>query len=162
MRPCRQPKWLPHVHDGKADARALLGAKPGVELRQARFRAILAAKPDRTPTQEVADDDPVAVALADRDLVDPDHPWARSARMCELRRHVLHLQRLDRVPVERQLLRHVRDRCLPTAPTDKIRKALGVERIVRQKLQPLTFHLAAVAAVNTPHLQFQKYPRVPA
>ena len=130
MRPCRQPKWLPHVHDGKADARALLGAKPCVELRQARFRAILAAKPDRTPTQEVADDDPVAVALADRDLVDPDHPWARSARMCELRLHVLHLQRL--------------------------------ERIVRQKFQPLTLHLAAVAAVNAPHLQFQKYPRVPA
>ena len=82
--------------------------------------------------------------------------------MCELRLHVLHLQRLDRVPVERQLLRHVRDQCLPTAPPDKIRKALGVERIVRQKLQPLTLHLAAVAAVNAPHLQFQKYPRVPA
>ena len=51
---------------------------------------------------------------------------------------------------------------IATAPPDKIRKALGVERIVGQKLQPLTLHLAAVASVNAPHLQFQKYPRVPA
>src|SRR5438045_866861 len=40
-------------------------------------------------------------------------------------------------------------------------KANGVERIVRQKVEPLPFHLAAVAAIKAPHLQFQKYPRVP-
>jgi hypothetical protein len=76
--------------------------------------------------------------------------------------HVLHLQRLDRVPVERQLLRHVLDCRLPAATTDKIGKALGVERIVRQKIEPLPFHLAADAAIDPPHLKFQKYPRVPA
>jgi len=43
---------------------------------------------------------------------------------------------------------------------DKIGKALGVERIVRQKVEPLPFHLAAVAAIKAPHLQLQEYPRV--
>jgi hypothetical protein len=56
----------------------------------------------------------------------------------ELGLHVLHLQRLDRVPVERQFLRHVLDRRLPATPPDKIGEALGVERIVRQKVEPLS------------------------
>src|SRR5262249_38558746 len=47
-------------------------------------------------------------------------------------------------------------------PPNKIAEALGVERIVRQKIEPLPFHLAAVAAINPPHLQLQQYPRVPA
>jgi len=74
----------------------------------------------------------------------------------------LNLQRLDRVPIERQFLRHVLDRRLPAAPPDKIGKALGVKRVVRQKVEPLPLHLAATAALNSPHLQFQKYPRVSA
>src|SRR5262249_42559299 len=45
---------------------------------------------------------------------------------------------------------------------DIIGKALGVERIVRQKVQPLALHLATVTAVEPPHLQFQKNPRVAA
>src|SRR5512144_3097178 len=65
------------------------------------------------------------------------------------------------VPVQRQLLRHVRDRSLPAASPDKVGEALGVERIVRQKVEPLPLHLAAVAAIEAPHLQLQEYPRVP-
>src|SRR5437764_7019562 len=41
-------------------------------------------------------------------------------------------------------------------------KTLGVERVVRQKVQALPFHLAAMVAVNTPHLQFEEHPRVSA
>src|SRR5262249_4514476 len=58
--------------------------------------------------------------------------------------------------------RHVLDRRRPTATADIIGKALGVERIVRQKVQPLALHLATVAAVEAPHLQFQKNPGVAA
>jgi hypothetical protein len=38
------------------------------------------------------------------------------------------------------------------ARTDIIGKALGVERIVRQKVEPLALHLATVTAVEAPHL----------
>src|SRR5947209_14669387 len=59
-----------------------------------------------------------------------------------------------------QLLRHVRDRRLPAAAPDKIGEAFGVERIVCQKVELLPLHLAAVAAIEPPHLQLQVYPRV--
>jgi hypothetical protein len=47
MRLRRQAERLPHVHDGKANARTLALAEPGVELPHARLRAVLAAKPNR-------------------------------------------------------------------------------------------------------------------
>ena len=162
MRIRRQSERLPHVHDRQANARTLLLAEPGVELAHARLRAVLAAKPDRPAAHKVADHDPVTVTFADRNLVDADHPRTRRAHALELGFHVLHVQRLDRVPVQRQFLRHVLDRRPPAAPADKVRKALGVERIVRQKVEPFPLHLATTAALDPPHLQFQKYPRVAA
>jgi hypothetical protein len=137
-------------------------AEPGVELTHTRLRAVGTAEPDRPAAHQVAHHDPVTVALADGNLVDPDHPRAGRASACKLSFHVLRLQRLDRVPIERQFLRHVLDRRLPAAPPDKIGKALGVKRVVRQKVEPLPLHLAATAALDPPHLQFQKYPRVSA
>src|SRR5580700_2091782 len=50
----------------------------------------------------------------------------------------------------------------PAPPADKISKALGVERIVRQKVEPFPLHLATAVARDPPHLKFQKYPRVAA
>ena len=131
MRIGRQAERFPHVHDGEANARALPLAEPGVEPAHARLRAVLAAEPDRPAAHQVADHDAVGVTLADRNLVDPDHLWTGRPRARQLSPHVLHLQRLDRVPIQRQFLRHVLDRRLPAAPADKIGKALGVERIVR-------------------------------
>jgi hypothetical protein len=162
MRIGRQTERLPHIHDREANARALLLAEPGVELAHARLRAVGAAKPDRPAAQEVADHDPVGVTFADRYLVDADHLRTRRARALELGFHVLHVQRLDRVPVQRQFLRHVLDRRRPTAPAHVVRKALGVERIVRQEVEPLPLHLATTVAIDPPHLQFQIYPSVAA
>jgi hypothetical protein len=54
------------------------------------------------------------------------------------------------------------DRRRSTAPADVIGKALGVVRIVRQKVEPLALHPAAVATVEPAHLQFQENPRVAA
>src|SRR5258705_7916276 len=158
----RQAERLRHVHHSKAKARALPRAKPGVEGAHARLRAVLAAEPDRPPRNEVADHDAVGVTFANRNLVDADRPRCWRARARKLGSHVLHLQRLDRVPVQRQFFRHVFDRRLSAAPADIISKALGVERIVRQKIQLLSLHLAAIAALDPPHLQLQIYPRVPA
>jgi hypothetical protein len=73
-----------------------------------------------------------------------------------------HVQRLPRVPVQRQFFRDVLYR-RPSAPsTDEVSKALGVERVVRQKLEPFSLHLAATAAIDPSNLQFQIYPSVAA
>src|SRR6516225_8613701 len=155
MRGRRHPKRLPHVHHGKANTRALL-TKPGVELRHAGFRPVLAAKPDRPTPLEIADHNPIGMTLADRNLVDPDRPRTRRARACQLRLHVLHLQRLDGVPIKRQFLRNIRDRCLSATAADKIGKALGVERVVCQKVEPFLLHLAAATAIEAPYLQLKQ------
>src|SRR5712671_2859011 len=129
----RGSERLPHVHHGQANARTLLLAKPAIEFRHARLRAILAAKPDRPTPQQIADHDSISVPLADCDLINADGERTRRARALKLRLHVLHLQRLDSVPVELQLLGNVRDRRLPATASDKIRKALGVQRITARK-----------------------------
>ncbi len=41
-------------------------------------------------------------------------------------------------------------------------KALGIKRIVRQKLQPLPLHFAAASAIHSPNLELQIHPRVAA
>jgi hypothetical protein len=71
----------------------------------------------------------------------------------------LHLQRLDRVPVELELLCDIADRRLPAAAADIERKALGEVRIVRQKIQPLALYGAAMAAPDAPHFKFQNSPK---
>src|SRR6478672_11294991 len=162
MRTRRHPKRLPHVHHSKANTRALLLAKPGVELRHAGSPSVLTAKPDRSTALKIADHDPIGRTLADRNRVDPDGQGTRSACACELRLHVLHLQRLDGVPIKRQFLRNIRDRRLSATAADKICKALGVERVVCHKVEPFLFHLAAATAINAPHLQFKQYSHVPA
>src|ERR1700730_6910543 len=150
MRIRRQAERLPHVHDGEANTRTLLLAEPGVELAHARLRTILAAKPDRPPAHKVADNDPVIVSFADRYLVDADHLRPGRAHALELGFHVLLVQRLDRVPVQRQVLSHVLDRCRPTTLAHIVCKTLGVERIVRQKIEPFLLHLATTAALEPP------------
>src|SRR6516164_5401036 len=77
----RQPKRLPHVHDRKPDARALLHAEPGIELAHARLRPVLATKPDRPAPQKIAHHDPIGVTLADRDLVDAKRPVLSTTRL---------------------------------------------------------------------------------
>src|ERR1700752_5262987 len=79
MRGRRHPKRLPHVHHCKANTRPLLLAKPGVELCHAGLRSILAAKPDRSTPYKIADHDPIAMTLADRNLADPDDQRTRRA-----------------------------------------------------------------------------------
>src|SRR5487761_2409344 len=154
-------KRLPHIHHRQPNATALLVSEPVIELRHARLRAILAAEPDRAMANQVAHHDAVGVALADRDLVDADRLGSGRARADELRLHVLLLQRLDRIPVQVQLLGNVLDRRLSAAPAHVMGKALGIEGIVGQKLQPFAFHFAAASALHAPHLDLQEDALVP-
>ena len=94
------------------------------------------------------------MAFADRYLIDAYHLRSGRAYALELGLHILHVQRLDRVPVQRQFVRDVLDRRPPAPPADKVRKALGVERIVRQKVEPFPLHLATTVALDPPHLHF--------
>ena len=96
----------------------------------------------------------------DRDLINADCLWTWRAGTLELGLHILLIERLDRMPVQFQFRRHVLDRRSPATAADIMCKPLGVERIVRQKIELLPLHLGASAAVEPPHLQFQINPRV--
>src|SRR5215510_10697774 len=145
-----------HVHHGQADAPGL-GAKPLITLGHAFFRAILAAEPDRPLANQVAHHDPIVMALAHRDLVDPDHRWRRSSRLGQLGAHVLLVEFLHRMPVQSELPGDIPDWSAAAAPPHVIGKSLGVERIVRKELETLALDLAALPARNAPHFELQVY-----
>src|SRR3981081_4962276 len=86
-------KRLPHVHHGKAKARAPPRTEPGVEAAHARLRAVLAAEPDRPPAHEVADHDPGGVAFANRNLVYADGSRGVRARARRVGPPTLYLSR---------------------------------------------------------------------
>lgn len=153
-------KRLPHVHQGELDAAALRLAEEGVELAHAGLGAILPAEPDRPLPIEVADHDAVDVTFADRDLVDADALRSGGSRASQLRSHVLLLQFLDRMPVERELLGHVLDRRAAAAPADVIGESLRVKRVVGEPVQPLALHSAARPAIDAPDGKLEVHPRV--
>ncbi len=99
---------------------------------------------------QVADHDAIDVALADGDLLDPQRLGTGLEGALELRSHVAHLQALDRLPIEIHLLGDVLDRPGAAAAPDIAGKALGVQRVLQQELQPLALHLAALSAVDPP------------
>ena len=129
----RVGEGLPHVHHRELDAGSLGFSEPFVELGHARLGAILAAEPDRLPTDEIAHHDAIRVSFADRYLVDADRRGSRHSRLGELGTHVLHVERLHSVPVEPQLLRDVFHGALPAAAPDVVGEALGVRWVVGQK-----------------------------
>ena len=76
--------------------------------------------------------------------------------------HVLHLQRLDRLPIEVQLASHILDRPGPAPPADIEGEAPSVERIVGQPGQLLLLHGQATPAEDTPDFDLQVDARVAA
>ena len=96
----------------------------------------------------------------DRDLINADCLWTGRPDTLELGFHILLIKRLDRMPVQLQFRRNVLDRRFPATAANIMCKPFGVERIVREKIELLALHLAATAAVEPPHLQFEINPRV--
>ena len=78
----------------------------------------------------------------------------------ELLTHVLHFQRLDRLPVEAKLAHHIADRRGPTATADVEGEPLGVVEVVGQPRQLLLLHGAAALAMHAPDLDLQVHPGV--
>ena len=155
-------KRLPHVHHREANPRGFLGAEPGEERIHAGLGAVRAAEPDRPPAQQVADDDPIGVPFPDRHLVDADDLRPGRAGAPQLLAHVLLLERLDRVPLQLQLLGDVLDGRGPAPPPDVEREALGVAGIVGQEVEPLALHRATGAARDPAQLELHHDPQASA
>src|SRR5438309_3057171 len=155
-------KRFPHVHDRQANPCALGLSQLIEELRQAWLGAVFTAKPDRSSLLQVAHHNPIRVSFANRYLVDADHLWFWLSRLSELRLHVLLVQILDRMPIQLELLGHILDGRRATPSPHIVSKALGVKRIVRQKLQPLALHFATASTKHPANFQFQVYPRIAA
>jgi hypothetical protein len=93
-------KGPPHVHHRQSHAAALADSQPLVKLIHALLRAISSSEPDRATADQIADDDPIAVAFADGQLVDADDRRSGVAGASDLLLHVLLLQILNRLPIE--------------------------------------------------------------
>src|SRR4030042_1324011 len=153
-------KGFPHVHDRKPYPFDFLGSEPFIEELETLLRAVGPPEPDGPPPLQIADDDPVAVALTDGDLVNADRLGPGIAGTAEFLPHVLFFQSVDRFAVQMQLLGDILDRgCAATLAHVK-GKPLGVERVVGQEGKLLLLHLAAPSAQNTPDLQFEEDARV--
>src|ERR1039458_2538370 len=140
---CRVAKRVPHIHHREADSRALLRPKPVIELRHTRLGSILPAKPDWPGTNQVAHHDAVSMPFADRDFVDANRSGARRASTSQLRRYVLLVQLLDRVPVQVQFTGHILHGGTAATAANVKCKPLRVKRVVGKETEPLPFHLAA-------------------
>jgi len=158
----RDPERLPHIHHGQLNPPALFGPQPLVELIHALFGTVPTPKPDRALMDQVADDNAVAVSLADEDLINSYDSRIRRPDPARLLLHVLLVELLDRFPVQMQFPGNISNGRSPATATDEESESLGVERIVGQPRQFFLFHLAATRAPHAPHLDLQVKARVPA
>src|SRR3990172_6303955 len=154
-------KRLPHVHHRQANPTGLLLAQPVVEQRHTRLFSVLSPEPDRAPSNQVAHHDAIDMAFADRDLVDSNHSGGRRSSSAQLLPHILLLQLLDGLPIQVRFLGNVLDGRDTATPSHEEGEAFRIERILREPIQLLLFHLAASLAVDTSNLQFQVDPSVP-
>src|ERR1700730_17061687 len=153
---------LPHVHDCQADSLAALFPQKCEERIHTFLRAVFAPKPDRAPPLQIAHYDSVGLAFPDRDLINANDLRLRLTGAPDLFAHILHLECLDGLPIEKVFLGHIPDRGRPTASTDMERKALGVKRIIGQPLKPFLLHPLAAPAVNTADLKLKVDPHISA
>src|SRR6267143_1045600 len=109
------------------------------------------------PRTRFADHDPVFVALRTEISSMPIAVGAGVPALANWAAHVLLVQRLHGMPIQLQLLGNIPDWRAAAAAADVKSKPLGVERVVRQELQTLALHLAALAAPDAPYLELQEY-----
>src|SRR4030042_881183 len=93
-------KGFPHVHDRKPYPFDFRGSKPFIEELQALLRAVGSPEPDGPSPLQIADHDPVAVALTNGDLVNADGLRPGIASTAKFLPHVLFFQGVDRLAVQ--------------------------------------------------------------
>jgi len=158
----RVAERLPHVHHREPEARAPRRAEEVVEHGHAFFRSFNAPEPNGLLPLQVADNDPVDVTLANRDLVNPDDGEPQFAGARQLRPHVELVHLLDRGPVEPQIRRHLINRRTPALLTDREREALGVMRIRGEPVETLPLRAAAAPTGDAPQIELEIDPQVSA
>jgi hypothetical protein len=86
------------------------------------------------------------MAFADRDLVNTKDLGSRMTRTLDLLTHVLHLEGLDGLPIEKVFLGHILDRRVSAPSTNMKGEALSVEGIIGQPVKSLLLHSLAAPA----------------
>jgi hypothetical protein len=109
---------------------------------------------------QVADHDAVLMPLGDGDLVDADHSRCRVGRPPELLPPVRLVQFLDGMPIEKQFLGNLLDRCRAAAPAHEEGETFGVRGIVGKPVQLFALHTATPGAMNPAGLEVEVDPLV--
>ena len=119
------------------------------------FRASLAANPDGTTPDQITHDDPIVMALADRNLIDSDGAWRWKPGAFNLALHVELVQVLHRAVVKTfhlgyRLVGHV------TAELAHMHRiASCIARVLCQPIQTLYMHAVTHRALDPPPLKLQ-------
>lgn len=155
-------KSFPHIHHREPNMLCFLGSKPCIESVHTLFRTVAATKPNGAVAFQVTHHNPVRVSFTDRQLINADdlRMWLGSAT--QLLAHVLLIQLLDCLPIQMQFLGNIGDRRGSAAFADIQSKALRVERIVRQKVEPFLSHFLASATLDAAQFDLKIHPRVTA
>ncbi len=96
----RVPERFPHIHGCQFNAGTLLLAQHFEKQININLLAAFTSNPDRTPTIQVADDDPVVMSFADGDLINAYGPWRWQSREVNLLLHVKLIEILHRTMVK--------------------------------------------------------------
>src|SRR4030042_5446511 len=142
-------KRFPHIHHREPYPFYFPGSEPFIEELEALLRTVGSPEPDGPLPLQIGDDDPVAVALTDGDLVNADCLRPGVAGTAGVSSHILLFQNVDSLVVQMQFLGNILDRRSSATFAHVIGKSLGVERIVGQEGKFLLLHLAAPPAQNT-------------
>lgn len=119
------------------------------------FLAPLATHPDGTSPLQVADDDPVVVALADGDLVDADGPRGGHLGSLHLLAHVELVEFFDGTVVQVLELGHGLVRHVAAELAHLQGKAPRIARVTGQPVEAFYMHAAAPRAVDAPALELK-------
>ena len=150
----RVAKGFPHVHHGEAYFFGVFIAQKRKKQIHVRFAAPGSAKPDRAPRLQIADDNAIAVAFPDRDLIDANDAWFWRSSQTHLLAHVDFVEVFDGVPIQMHQPRHVLDRHRAAQAADLRREPQAVFCVLRQKRQLLVFD-AAGRALHAAHLEIE-------
>ncbi len=148
-------KGLPHIHHCKTNAFGFRIEQPVIELSHAALRTVGAAKPDGTTTDQVADYNAIGMSFANRYFVDANGLGCWRSGAFQLRGHVLLVQLLDGVPVQKQFAGNVRHRAGATPSAYIPSKPLGIEWGVGEKVGSFAFHFPAVPTKHPSNFDFQ-------
>ena len=135
--------------------RALFLSPNSLKNRSMSAPCVLAANPDGTTPDQITHDDPIVMALADRNLIDSDGAWRWKPGAFNLALHVELVQVLHRAVVKTfhlgyRLVGHV------TAELAHMHRiASCIARVLCQPIQTLYMHAVTHRALDPPPLKLQ-------